>query len=477
MPARKKRPITVAVIGPDNAGWYHAWYQVGIKNNGKPDRRHRRGRTAVEVEDKIRVLEDKYAAGAVEKAGTPITVATWLRQWLDTTTVTRLKYNTVKVYRTNVTEHLIPHLGAHRLDRLEAEHVDAMYKVMAKRKRKPATVHQAYRVLRTALGVAVKREKCSRNAAAIAGPPALEEDEVSPLTVAEAKRIVGVAEHRRNGVRWALAVSLGVRQGEALALLWKHVDLDAGTVTIQRKAYRRSWQHGCKNPAACAKRKCRVEPCRKIWEHGCPTSQRCRFTSAFRCPQRRPGDRCPRHLRSTCPPPCPTGCTGHASTCPEKRDGGIYYESPKTSRSRRVVSLPGPLVEALRAHRRRQREDKMAARNTWVDNDLVFAGPFGEPVDARRDWQDWRDLLAEANVPPTKVHTARHTAATLLLVMGVDPRTVMDIMGWSQRAMLTRYQHVVDELRQEAAKRVGEALWGPALSPDPSPQADVGRSS
>jgi integrase len=197
-------------------------------------------------------------------------------------------------------------------------------------------------------------------------------------------------------------------------------------------------------------------------------------------PGRLPGDRCPRHLRATCPPPCPTGCTGHASTCPQRHDGGIHYESPKTQRGRRVVSLPGPLVEALRVHRRQQREDKMAARNKWVERDLVFAGPFGEPVDARRDWRDWRDwrdLLAEAGVEPTKVHTARHTAATLLLVMGVDPRTVMDIMGWSQQAMLTRYQHVVDELRQEAAKRMGEKLWGPALLPDSLPRADVEKSS
>jgi hypothetical protein len=57
------------------------------------------------------------------------------------------------------------------------------------------------------------------------------------------------------------------------------------------------------------------------------------------------------------------------------------------------------------------------------------------------------------------LHDARHTAATLLLLEGVDQRTVMDVMGWSNPSMACRYQHVVPELRREAARRVGDAMW------------------
>ena len=38
-----------------------------------------------------------------------------------------------------------------------------------------------------------------------------------------------------------------------------------------------------------------------------------------------------------------------------------------------------------------------------------------------------------------------------------DPRVVMDVMGWSDQRMLLRYQHVVDELRRDAATRMGSA--------------------
>ena len=64
-----------------------------------------------------------------------------------------------------------------------------------------------------------------------------------------------------------------------------------------------------------------------------------------------------------------------------------------------------------------------------------------------------------AGVRDARLHDARHTAATMLLVQGVDSRTVMDLLGWSQVTMTRRYQHVVDELRTEATRRIGALLW------------------
>ena len=60
-----------------------------------------------------------------------------------------------------------------------------------------------------------------------------------------------------------------------------------------------------------------------------------------------------------------------------------------------------------------------------------------------------------------RLHDARHTAATVLLVLGVPERTVMDVMGWSSTAMAVRYQHVTDPIRREVASRVGGLLWSP----------------
>lgn len=76
---------------------------------------------------------------------------------------------------------------------------------------------------------------------------------------------------------------------------------------------------------------------------------------------------------------------------------------------------------------------------------------------------------------PARLHDARHTAATLLLVKGVDSRTVMALMGWSHVSMTSRYQHVVPELRREAADRMGQVLWSTATATRTATMRNKGR--
>jgi len=64
-------------------------------------------------------------------------------------------------------------------------------------------------------------------------------------------------------------------------------------------------------------------------------------------------------------------------------------------------------------------------------------------------------------VRDARLHDARHTAATLLLQQGVPARVAMEILGHSQISLtLGTYTHVVRELSEDAARRIGEALWG-----------------
>jgi hypothetical protein len=49
----------------------------------------------------------------------------------------------------------------------------------------------------------------------------------------------------------------------------------------------------------------------------------------------------------------------------------------------------------------------------------MFAQPTGRPLDPRRDLTDWKALPAEAGVRDARLHDARHTAATVLLLLGV----------------------------------------------------------
>jgi hypothetical protein len=89
----------------------------------------------------------------------------------------------------------------------------------------------------------------------------------------------------------------------------------------------------------------------------------------------------------------------------------------------------------------------------------MFAQPNGKPIDPRADYAEWRDLLKEAKVRPARLHDARHTAATMLLVLKVLTRAVMNVMGWSQASMAGRYQHVPVEVLTGIAGQTGGLLW------------------
>jgi integrase len=146
---------------------------------------------------------------------------------------------------------------------------------------------------------------------------------------------------------------------------------------------------------------------------------------------------------------------------------GLVIVRPKSRAGRRVISLPGPLVDALRAHRAAQAEERLAAGSLWRnEHGLVFTQPTGRPVDPSRDYQDWQQLLVSAGVRKARLHDARHTAASLLLAQGVPARVVMEMLGHSQITLtLGTYSHVAPELQQEAADRMGRVLWRSSGTP------------
>ena len=404
---------------------------MGIRDDGKPDRRHVERKTEAEVITAVRELERARGAGNGRRAGRAWTLEKWLTHWVETIASATCRRTTMVGYRAAVYKHLIPGLGAHRLDRLQPEHLEKFYARMVKLGSAPGTAHQAHRTVKTALNEAVRRGHLGRNPAQLAKAPRVEEQEVEPFTVEEAQRLLMAAADRRNGVRFAIALSLGLRRGEALGLKWSRLDLDNGTLRTPRQIQRYAWLHGCTDPHACGERLHKRTPCPK---------------------------NCRRHKRA-CPPPCKPDCVRHASSCPQRHDGGLVEVDVKSRAGKRTVGLPGPLLDALKAHKVAQDAERELARDLWREGDWVFTQPTGRPIDPRRDHDEWKQLLQDAGVRDSKLHHARHTAATMLLVLGVPTRAVMEVMGWSAVSMTTRYQHVPQVLIQGIAKQVEGLLW------------------
>jgi integrase len=432
MAARRSRAAngrSSIYLGSDGA--LHGRVTMGVRDDGRPDRRHVQAKTRAEVTAKVKALEEQRDEGRVTKPGQSWTVTKWLLHWLENIARPSVRYKTYIGYRTAVHKHLIPGVGAHRLHRLEPEHLEKLYARMQASGLKAATAHQVHRTARAAFGEAVKRRRIKVNPAALAKPPRVDEEEVEPFEVEEIDRLLNTLLGRRNGTRYVLALALGLRQGEALGLKWARLDEETKSLSVRKALQRHTWEHGCGDPHACGAGNHKTKPCRKG---------------------------CRRHQRA-CPPPCPPSCTAHARWCPQRRAGGLVEVDVKSKAGRREIGLPDELVALLSEHRKAQDAERELAGSEWHEGGWMFSQPTGKPIDPRRDLAEWKAILAEADVREARLHDARHPAATVLLLLGVPDRAVMEVMGWSSVAMLKRYQHVTARLRRSIADRLNEFFW------------------
>lgn len=409
---RQRNGASSIYLGAD--GYWHGRVTVGTTDDGSPDRRHVMSRTKAKVLKSVKALEQARDSGKVRRAGVDWTVEQWLTHWVESIAGPFVRQSTLAGYRVAVNHHLIPGVGRHRLSALRPEHLEKLYVRMLNTKTKsgnltkPATVHQTHRTMRTALNEAVRRGYLSSNPAALAKAPRVAEEEVEPFTVEEVQRLLVTANRGRNSARWAFALALGLRQGEALGLKWNDVGLESRTLAIRRSRIRPTYAHGCR-------------------------------------------------------PPCGRKFAGH---CPDRRPTTPEADETKSRAGRRVIGLPETLCHLLKEHKVQQAQERLRAGQLWHDGGWLFATEVGDPINPRTDWDDWKKLLKRAGIRDGRLHDARHTAATALLLLGVSERTIMGLMGWSNPAMTHRYAHMVDPIRDDVARRVDGLLWADSAAVD-----------
>lgn len=125
-------------------------------------------------------------------------------------------------------------------------------------------------------------------------------------------------------------------------------------------------------------------------------------------------------------------------------DGKAVDSTPKTSAGRRRVPIDPPLVAVIRAHRRRQAEERLAAGPAWGDTGYVFVNERGQPY--HPDWFSERfDRLArEAGLRRIRFHDTRHTAASIMLDAGEEITHVSRILGHSSTRVTEEiYRHLM----------------------------------
>jgi integrase len=134
---------------------------------------------------------------------------------------------------------------------------------------------------------------------------------------------------------------------------------------------------------------------------------------------------------------------------------------PKTPRSRRMIPLTPLAVASLKRHRLKQHEERLKHGPDWNPQQLAFCTTTGTAY-ARHNWrlQQYMPMLEKAGLPYIRPHDLRHTAATLLLMEGVQPLVVSEMLGHTSVAFtLATYGHVQAEMRKPARDAM-EHLFG-----------------
>ena len=149
-----------------------------------------------------------------------------------------MRPKTFSSYSDLVRLHIKPELGHIQLTKLSPQQVQGLLKGRLKAGLSARTVQYIRTVLCIALGQALKWNLVSRNVAALVDSPRAEKFEIQPINQKEARAFLKAIQGDRFEALFTVALSLGLRRGEALGLKWSDIDFQARTLRISQALQR-----------------------------------------------------------------------------------------------------------------------------------------------------------------------------------------------------------------------------------------------
>lgn len=329
------------------------------------------GKTRKEVQEKMKTALSEQQKGTLITAPQQ-TLKKYLEDWLENVSKPHIRISTYVKYKKLINTHILPALGDIPLQKLTPQRVQKLYADKLKQKLSPKMVSCIHGVLHVALENAVKWNLIARNVCDVVSPPRVPKTEKQVLTKRQAHVLLEhVKKHRLEAIL-VLAVTTGLRRGEMLALRWRDVDFEDGSVQVRRTV-----------------------------------------------------DYIPHY--------------------------GYVENEAKTTRGQRKVMLPSFVMNTLQVHRLQQQEMRNKVGSDWVEKDLVFCGLNGDYFNPNYLLRMFKKVLVDAGLPHMRIHDLRHSAATILLIMGVHPKVVQEILGHSTISMtMDTYSHVLPTMQKDA---------------------------
>ena len=219
-------------------GRWVAQVEAGLDRDGRrrrPRAVRRTKREALAALDELRRQVDQGVTPERTQS-----VGEFLEWWLATVVPDTVKPSTADAYADIVRLYITPHIGRVKLAKLSPQHVKSMLRAMETDGLSPRTRQYARAVLRRALRWAEQHGLVIRNVAALVDGPRKTGTKLDDtLDAAGTHAVIDAAAGDRLEALAVVVLRLGLRKGEALALSWDDIDLDAVTLTVRGTLKRR----------------------------------------------------------------------------------------------------------------------------------------------------------------------------------------------------------------------------------------------
>lgn len=142
-----------------------------------------------------------------------------------------------------------------------------------------------------------------------------------------------------------------------------------------------------------------------------------------------------------------------------KRHGICQFKEPKTSHSRRRVSMTPKLALFLREYRsERERLYQQLGKQFSLDT-LVFASVEDEPFDPCVLSHNFSRLCKRAGLENVRFHDLRHTFASLMLMRGAKPKVISEALGHASVGFtMDVYSHIIEGMQADAMALLDEVI-------------------
>lgn len=138
---------------------------------------------------------------------------------------------------------------------------------------------------------------------------------------------------------------------------------------------------------------------------------------------------------------------------------GIYTDTTKTRKSKRVSKMPASIMNLLRQFKAEQDEEARRLVTKWEDYDRLFTKWNGAPMNPQTPFEWLKGYCERIGIPFRNIHSLRHLHASLLIFEGVDVVAVSEDMGHSVvGTTLSLYSHMFQEAKARNCDAISNAL-------------------